>query len=70
MKPRFLGVLAALASAGFGWWLVRGPHTSRELLLVMVAWVLGFWVATGIRSPRQPAGEEWVEEDDEDEEYD
>ncbi len=49
MKPRILGLLAGLASLGFGWWLLDQPHTSRELLLCMVAWVLGFWVATGIR---------------------
>ncbi len=50
MKPRLLGILAGLASLGFGWWLLDQPHTSRELFLSMVAWVLGFWVASGIRT--------------------
>ena len=49
MKPRLLGLLAGLASLGFGWWLLDQPHTSRELFLCMVAWVLGFWVASGLR---------------------
>ena len=49
MKPRWLGLLAGLASLGFGWWLLDQPHTSRELFLCMVAWVLGFWVASGLR---------------------
>ncbi len=49
MKPRFLGVLAVLGSLGFAWWLLSGPHSSRELFLSMVAWVLGFWVASGLR---------------------
>ena len=49
MKSRLLGLLAGLASLGFGWWLLDQPHTSRELFLCMVAWVLGFWVAAGIR---------------------
>jgi len=46
-----LGALAVLASIGFGWWLIEEPHSSRELLLAMVAWVLGFWVAAGVRPP-------------------
>ena len=49
MKPRLLGILAGLASLGFGAWLLDEPHTSRELFLCMVAWVLGFWVASGIQ---------------------
>ena len=62
MKPRILGLVAGLASLGFGWWLLAEPHTSRELFLCMVAWVLGFWVASGIRGSA-------VEDDDyEDEE--
>ena len=62
MKPRLLGVLAGLASLGFAWWLLEQPHTSRELFLCMVAWVLGFWVATGIRGGG-PA-DDWEEEEE------
>lgn len=62
MKPRLLGLLAGLASLGFGYWLVDRPHTSRELLLCAVAWVLGFWVATGIRTAAGYDEEDW--EDD------
>ena len=49
MKPRSLGLLAGLGSLGFAWWLLAQPHTSRELFLCMLAWVLGFWVASGLR---------------------
>jgi hypothetical protein len=58
LKPRLLALLAGLASLGFAWWLIAEPHTSRELFLCMVAWVLGFWVATGIRRSAPPEGEE------------
>ena len=61
MKPRLLGLLAGLASLGFGWWLIAQPHSSREIFLCMVAWVLGFWVASGIR------GQPLLEDPDEDE---
>ena len=54
MKPRWLGLLAGVSSLGFGWWLITRPHSSRELFLCMVAWVLGFWVASGIRGPAPP----------------
>jgi hypothetical protein len=64
MKPRILGLLAGLASLGFAWWLLAQPHTSRELFLCMLAWVLGFWVASGLRD-RSDEEEEY----DEDEEY-
>ena len=64
MKPRILGLLAGLASLGFAWWLIAQPHTSRELFLCMLAWVLGFWVASGLRD-RSDEEEEY----DEDEEY-
>lgn len=67
MKPRYLGLLAGLASLGFGWWLLAQPHSSRELFLCMIAWVLGFWVATGIRRSL-PEVEEPEDEWDEDEE--
>jgi hypothetical protein len=73
VKPRWLGLLSGLASLGFAYWLVAGEHTSRELLLAMVAWVLGFWVATGIRrhgsevweadSDEDPDDENWEDED-------
>ena len=49
MKPRLLGLLAGVGSLGFAWWLLAQPHTSRELFLCMLAWVLGFWVASGLR---------------------
>jgi hypothetical protein len=62
VKPRLLGLLAGLASLGFGWWLLDQPHTSRELFLCMVAWVLGFWVAAGIRGSGHASDEDW--EDD------
>jgi hypothetical protein len=64
VKPRILGLLAGAASLGFGWWLLDQPHTSRELFLCMVAWVLGFWVATGLRGTPPLEGES--EGDDED----
>ena len=69
MKPRILAFVAGLASLGFAWWLLDGPHTSRELFLCMVAWVLGFWVAAGIRRSAAPdAGEEdWDDEAEEEE---
>lgn len=67
MKPRFLGLLAVLASLGFGAWLIDQPHSSRELLLVMVGWVLGFWVATGLRADH---GLYFGQDQDEDEDYD
>ena len=67
MKPRWLGLLAGLASLGFGWWLLDQPHTSRELFLCMVAWVLGFWVATGIRGSAGGDGAATGEEDPEEE---
>lgn len=67
MKPRILAVLAGLASLAFAWWLLQGPHTSRELFLCMIAWVLGFWVASGVRGSAPAAGDEdaWEEEDEE-----
>jgi len=72
VKPRLLGWLAGLASLGFAYWLIKEPHTSRDLLLAMVAWILGFWVATGIRRAElMPPGEDddWEEDwDDEEEE--
>lgn len=70
MKPRILGLLAGLASLGFAWWLLRQPHSSRELFLCMIAWVLGFWVATGIRRslPESQVGGPDGERDEEDEE--
>jgi len=64
MKPRFLGLLAGAASLAFAWWLLAEPHTSRELLLCMVAWVLGFWVASGLRD-RAGDGDGGTEEEDE-----
>jgi hypothetical protein len=68
VKPRILGLLAGLASLGFGWWLLDQPHTSRELFLCMVAWVLGFWVATGLRGsfPLENGGEDDLGDEDED----
>ncbi len=66
MKPRYLGILAGLASLAFGYWLLEQPHSSRELFLSMIAWVLGFWVATGIRgSP--PVEYDYDEEEEEEE---
>jgi len=67
LKPRLLVVAAVLASFGFGWWLLDQPHTSRELFLSMVAWVLGFWVASGIQRSVSPPDEEAEEEWEEDE---
>lgn len=67
MKPRWLGIIAALVTAGLGYWLITQPHTSRELLLVMVAWLLGFWVASGIRSPA-PVVDKEVDDEESDEE--
>lgn len=58
-----LGLLAGLASLGFGWWLIAQPHSSREIFLCMVAWVLGFWVASGIRG-HPPVEEPEAEEAD------
>ena len=66
MKPRLLGVLAGLASLGFGWWLLDQPHTSRELFLSMLAWVLGFWVASGIRASAAGSEPDPAEDDPED----
>jgi hypothetical protein len=66
VKSRFLGVLAGFASLGFAWWLLGQPHTSRELFLCMVAWVLGFWVASGIRGSRAAQGGRGEEDEDED----
>ena len=63
VKPRILGLMAGLASLGFAYWLIAEPHTSRELFLCMVAWVLGFWVATGIRGA-DPYEDEFDEEED------
>jgi hypothetical protein len=72
LKPRFLGFLAFVASLVFGYWLITEPHSSRELYLCLVAWLLGFWVATGIRGSQaagtpddEDDGDDW-EEDDED----
>ena len=67
MKPRLLAVAAVLASLGFAWWLLDQPHTSRELFLCMVAWVLGFWVASGIQRSASPPDEEGEEDWEEDE---
>ncbi len=72
VKSRFLAFLAVVASLGFGYFLIEEPHSSRELLLCGIAWILGFWVATGIRSSRaieDPDDDDsWeYEEDDEDE---
>lgn len=66
MKPRILAFAAGLASLGFAWWLLDSPHTSRELLLCMVAWVLGFWFASGLRGSAAPdaEGEDWEEEEE------
>lgn len=64
MKPRWLGLLAGLASIGFGWWLLAQPHSSRELFLCMVAWVLGFWVATGIRGRPGPEAADFDEDEE------
>ena len=58
MKPRLLGLLAGVGSLGFAWWLLAQPHTSRELFLCMLAWVLGFWVASGLRDRTGADGEE------------
>lgn len=69
MKPRYLGILAGLASLAFGYWLLEQPHSSRELFLCMIAWVLGFWVATGIRGSR-PVEYDYDEEEEEEEEED
>ena len=71
VKPRFLAFLAVLASLGFGYWLIATPHSSRDIFLCMVAWVLGFWVATGIRSSpsvedRESDDEYWEDDADED----
>lgn len=67
MKPRWLAFVAALASLGFAYWLVDRPHTSRELFVAMVAWVLGFWVATGIRRAESRSDEgDWDEEGEDD----
>lgn len=71
MKPRFLAFLAFVASLGFGYWLITEPRSSRELYLCLIAWVLGFWVATGIRRS-QAVGDpdddddDWEDEEDED----
>ena len=64
MKPRLLGLLAGVGSLGFAWWLLAQPHTSRELFLCMLAWVLGFWVASGLRDR---TGEEAGADEEEDE---
>ncbi len=70
VKPRFLAFLAFVASLGFGYWLIEAPHSSRELYLCLVAWVLGFWMATGIRRSQavgDPDGDDdWEEDEDED----
>lgn len=58
--------MAGLASLGFGYWLITEPHTSRELFLCMVAWVLGFWVATGIRGS-DPYADGFEEEEEQEE---
>jgi hypothetical protein len=72
LKPRFLGFLAFVASLAFGYWLITEPHSSRELYLCLAAWLLGFWVATGIRRSQDSGTpddaddpDDW-EEDDED----
>jgi hypothetical protein len=67
VKPRYLGILAGLASIAFGYWLLEQPHSSRELFLCMIAWVLGFWVATGIRGSRPVEYDDYDEEEDEEE---
>ncbi len=70
VKPRFLAFLAVVASLGFGYWLIEEPHSSRELFLCGTAWILGFWVATGIRSSRAALDLEdddsWEYDEDED----
>ncbi len=66
MKPRLLAFLAVIASLGFGYWLIATPHSSRDIFLCMVAWVLGFWVATGIRSSQaveDPESDDYWEDD-------
>ena len=68
MKPRILAFLAAFASLGFAWWLLDRPHTSRELFLCMVSWVLGFWVASGIRRSVEPEDADAYEEEDREQE--
>ena len=64
----FLAFLAFVASLGFGYWLITAPHSSRELYRCLIAWVLGFWVATGIRRS-QAVGDPDGEDEWEDEEY-
>lgn len=66
MKPRFLGFLAALGSLGFAVWLLGRPHTTRELFLCMIAWVLGFWVASGLRPIVAAEPDEDPDEDEDD----
>jgi hypothetical protein len=67
VKPRLLAFLAFVTSLGFGYWLIATSHGSRELYLCLVAWLLGFWLASGLR--RSPSAEE-PEDDDEWEEWD
>ena len=72
--PEKDGILAGLTSILFAWWLIDQPHTSRELFLSMVAWVLGFWVASGLRrsaaAREDPIADEQDEEDEDWEEED
>ena len=73
MKRPFLVLLAVLASVGFGVWLVRTPHSLREILTACGAWVLGFWVAAALQArgrrldpdDEESWDDEGVEDDDE-----
>jgi hypothetical protein len=65
VKPGYLTWLAAFASAAFAYWLLHDQASEREVWLVAVAWLLGFWLASGLNSAlHQELDEEWDEEDE------
>lgn len=70
MKPRFLVLLSAIFTLGFGYWLAEESRDSREIWVSTGAWMLGFWFAAsilGFSHPESEPPDPESEPDDEDE---
>jgi hypothetical protein len=71
MKPGYLVAAALLGTLGFGYWIVAFGRGEREIWIALGGWLLGFWLASGIRGSMAEAGAEadeeteWEEEDEE-----
>ena len=66
MKPLTLGLLAGLGTILFGLWLMEFGRDDREVWVSIGAWLLGFWVASGITNRNDSGDREEPEEDDSD----